>query len=126
MPLDIQAASKVADENGKRNAIASHRFRERRKEKDQGLEAQLREMTEEKEYYRRERDFLQDVVLRYRIPIPPRPLPPRRKRHASLSGPQIPDTETFAQTEDRNTLRCASPYLPQGQPPHTVATHVPF
>lgn len=82
----------------------------RRKEKEQvvstqisGLEAQLREMTAEKEHYQRERDFWQDVVLQHRIPIPPRPLSPRRRKHTSLSKPRITDTET-AQIGDKNTL----------------------
>jgi hypothetical protein len=34
VPIDVQVASKVADEKRKRNATASHRFRRRRKEKD--------------------------------------------------------------------------------------------
>lgn len=61
VPLDVQAASKVADEKRKRNTTASHRFRQRRKEKEQEtsdsiskLEAQVREMTEEKKYYQQE------------------------------------------------------------------------
>ncbi|KAI4260731.1 MAG: hypothetical protein LQ352_000123 [Teloschistes flavicans] len=133
VPLDVQAASRGANEKRKRNATASHRFRQRRKKKEQeislkisGLEAQLREMTEEKECYQRERDFLQDVVLQNRIPIPPRPLSPRRRRHALLGGPQVPDTEMSAQARERNTLRRTNTYLPQEQPPHTVAAHVPF
>ncbi|KAI4203335.1 MAG: hypothetical protein LQ346_001806 [Caloplaca aetnensis] len=84
MPVDVQAASQGANEKRKRNATASHRFRQRRKEKENensrkisGLEAQLREMTEEKEHYQRERDFLHDVVLKNRIFIPSRPLSPR-------------------------------------------------
>ncbi len=132
VPLNVQAASKVADEKRKRNATASHRFRQRRKEKEQetsnnisNLEAQVREMTEEKVYYQQERDFLQDVVLRNRIPIPPRPLSPRRRRHALLGGPQTLDTETSAQNGGRNTRRRTGAYVPQELPPHTVAAHVP-
>ena len=90
----------------------SHRFR-RRKEKEQEtsdsiskLEAQVREMTEEKEYYQQERDFLQNVVLRNQIPIKARPLSPRRRRCASLGGSQAPDTETTAQNGGRNTRKC--------------------
>lgn len=103
VPLDVHAASKGADEKRKRNATASHRFRERRKQKDleistkiTRLEAQLREITEEKEHYQRERDDLQDVLIRHRISIPSRPLSPRRSRHVSLGRPQIPDTEMSA------------------------------
>jgi len=133
VPLNVQAASKVADEKRKRNATASHCFRQRRKEKEQEnsnnlsiLEAQVREMTEEKVYYQQERDFLQDVVLRNHIPIPPRPLSPRRRRHALLGGPQTPDTDTSAQNGGRITRRRTGAYEPQGLPPHTGAAHVPF
>ncbi len=133
VPLDVQAASKVADEKRKRNATASHRFRKRRKEKEQEtsdniskLEAQVREMTEEKEYYQQERDFLQGVVLRNQIPIIARPLSPRRRRYASLGGPQAPDAETPAQDGGRNTRRRTGAYVPQGLPSHAVAAHVPF
>jgi len=133
VPSDIQAASKVVDQKRKRNATASHRFRQRRKEKEQEtsdiiskLEAQVREMNEEKEYYQQERDILQDVVLRNRVPIPPRPLSPRRRRYASLDGPQAPDTETSAQNGGRNTRRRTGAYVPQELPSHTVAAHVPF
>ena len=131
VPLDVQAASKVADEKRKRNATASHRFRQRRREKEQeasnqisNLEAQVREMTEEKVFYQQERDFLQDIVLRNRIPLPPRPLSPRRRRHALVGGPQTPDTST--QNGGRNTRRRTGAYVPEGLPPHRVAAHVPF
>lgn len=124
VPVDVQAASKVADEKRKRNATASHRFRQRRKEKEQEtsnniskLEAQIRQMTEEKEFYQRERDFLQDVVQTNRIPVPPRPASPRRRRHASLGGAnQDPES---SRDEGRNTRRRTSAYVPpQGPPPH--------
>lgn len=96
VPVDVQAASKVADEKRKRNATASHRFRQRRKEKEREtsdniakLEAQVREMSEEKDHYQKERDYFQDVILRHRIPIAPRPPSPRRRRHASIGGPMV-------------------------------------
>ena len=131
VPVDVQAASKVADEKRKRNATASHRFRQRRKEKEQEtsnsiakLEAQVREMAEEKEFYQRERDFLQDVIHRNRVPVPPRPTSPRRRRHASLGGPsmqQYQESEVSARDEGRNTRRRTSAYVPpQGPPPTTV------
>jgi len=51
--IDVQVASKVADEKRKRNITVSHRFRQRRKEKKQeisknisNLEAQIWEMIE--------------------------------------------------------------------------------
>jgi len=128
VPVDVQAASKVADEKRKRNATASHRFRQRRKEKEQEtstniakLEAQVREMTEEKEHYQRERDFLNDVIHRHRLPLPPRPPTPGRRRHVSLGGAalaQPQESELGARNEGRKTRRRTSAYVPaQGPPP---------
>ncbi len=71
VPINVQAASKVADEHRKRNATASHRFRQRRKEKEREisekiakLEAQVRETAEERDHYLKERDHFRDVALR--------------------------------------------------------------
>jgi len=134
VPVDVQAASKIADEKRKRNTIASHRFRQRRKEREQetsnnisSLKAQVREMTEDKEYYQRERDILLDVLQRNNIAIPPRPPPPRQIRHASLGGSQDQDMGTPAPNGGRNTRRRTSEYVsPQWQHPHTVAPMLPF
>ena len=91
--VDKQAASKVADEKRKRNATASHNFRQRRKEKEREtrenidrLEAHIREVIEERDHYRRERDYFQNVALYNRIPIEPRPLSPRRRHYAWPDG----------------------------------------
>lgn len=69
IPVDVQAASKVADEKRKRNAGASARFRARRKEKEreasmsiQRLEQQLRDALEDRDFYRGERDYFQHIV----------------------------------------------------------------
>lgn len=69
IPVDVQAASKVADEKRKRNAGASARFRARRKEKEREasmsisrLEQQVREAMERAEFYRSERDFFRSIV----------------------------------------------------------------
>ena len=137
VPVDVQAASKVADEKRRRNATASHRFRQRRKEKEQEtsnniakLEAQVRDLNEEKDFYQRERDFLQDFILRNRMPVPPRPTSPRRLRHASLGGPtmmQYQDSEGASREEGRNTRRRTSAYVPpQGPPPSTVEPPPPM
>lgn len=87
VPIDVQAASKVADEKRKRNA---NRFRQRRKEREREtaekipkLEAQVRETSDDKEHYLRGRDYFRDLALRHRIPIVPRPLSPRCGRHAT-------------------------------------------
>lgn len=90
VPIDVQAASKVADEKRERNATASHRFRQRRKQRERETaekiakwEAQVWETSEDKEHYLKERDYFRDLALRYRIPIIPRPLSPRHGRHAT-------------------------------------------
>ena len=93
VPVDVQAASKMADEKRKRNAGASARFRARRKEKERessqqiaNLESKIRVLDEEKEYYRMERDYFRGVV--YNTPgqqqIPPR-LPSPRHRKSNIS-----------------------------------------
>ncbi|KAK5013483.1 hypothetical protein LTR60_003846, partial [Cryomyces antarcticus] len=68
IPVDVQAASRVSDEKRKRNAGASARFRQRRKEKEREatttiskLEQQLREATEDAEFYKRERDYFMQL-----------------------------------------------------------------
>ena len=134
VPVDVQAASRVADEKRKRNATASHRFRQRRKEKEHetatniaSLESRVRELADEREYYQRERDFLQDVIARNRIALPPRPASPRRRRHASLGGPAVShyyDPDSVGREESRNTRRRTSAYVaPQG--PHALGAHDP-
>ncbi|KAL1641527.1 hypothetical protein SLS58_006032 [Diplodia intermedia] len=70
IPVDVQAASKMADEKRKRNAGASARFRARRKEKEREasstisrLEQQIREAAEDVEYYKRERDYFAQLAF---------------------------------------------------------------
>ena len=144
VPVDVQAASKVADEKRKRNATASHRFRQRRKEKEREtsqniskLETQLREMEEERDYYRGERDYFRNVASR--IPGPgqahllPRPLSPKQRRQASMGGAipfgdmQFQGSENGNRNAGRNTRRRTSSYVPpSGPPPQSeVPTPVP-
>ena len=133
VPVDVQAASKVADEKRKRNATASHRFRQRRKEKEREtseniskLEAQIRDSTEEKEHYQKERDFFQDLILRHRIPLPPRPPSPRRRRYATMSGSSLSSYQDDEQDErgGRQTRRRTSAYV-QPQGPSAMPTTMP-
>lgn len=96
LPVDVQAASRVADEKRRRNAGASARFRQRRKEKEKEasttisrLEQQLKELGEDMEFYKRERDYMAGVILQ----VPggdrhfPRPQSPRHRRSSGYSGP---------------------------------------
>ncbi|KAJ4504765.1 hypothetical protein HRR75_007577 [Exophiala dermatitidis] len=69
--LDLQQASKVADEKRKRNAGASARFRARRKEKEKeasqtiaGLQQELNDMTEERDFYLSERNYFRELHRR--------------------------------------------------------------
>lgn len=71
-PVDVQVESQIADEKRKRNARASARFRARRKEKEREapttiarLEAELRNATEDVSFYRRERDYLAQLILEF-------------------------------------------------------------
>ncbi len=93
VPVDLQAASRVQGEKRKRNATASHRFRQRRKERDREtsekiakLESQLRDAVEERNHYLQERNYFQDVVLRHRPPLASRPSSPWRTRGATMCG----------------------------------------
>ena len=86
--LDVQQASKVADEKRKRNAGASARFRQRRKEKEKeasttisGLQQELRELREERDFYRNERNWIRDLATRqFGIQLPLRPPSPQFHR----------------------------------------------
>ncbi|KAK3117665.1 hypothetical protein LTR53_000794 [Teratosphaeriaceae sp. CCFEE 6253] len=100
LPVDVQAASRVADEKRRRNAGASARFRQRRKEKEKEasvtigkLDQQVKELGEDADFYRRERDYLSDALTQ----APggdrhfPRPPSPRRRR---TSATQLPPSST--------------------------------
>ena len=142
VPVDVQAASKMADEKRKRNAGASQRFRQRRKDKEREssttiskLETQLREMSEEREYYRVERDYFRGIV--YNSPaqaqVVPR-LPSPRQRKFSQSGnvgtmvdSQWQQSEERGGQAGRNTRRRISAYGPgyENQAQTAVAAPTP-
>lgn len=139
VPVDVQAASKVADEKRKRNATASHRFRQRRKEKEREnsqniarLEDQIRQMEEEREHYRRERDYFREVAVHQpgQTHILPRPLSPRQRGHNSISGSigypnvQFEGPDNATRNGGRNTRRRTSAYAPPTGPPPQSAEPV--
>lgn len=108
-PVDVQAASRVADEKRKRNAGASARFRERRKKKEieasvtiAKLEQQMKSAAEDAEFYKSERDFFATIVQR----MPghnqhfPRPQSPRV--HRNVSNPTV---SMSSQHDDHDTVR---------------------
>ena len=126
VPVDVQAASKVADEKRKRNATASHRFRQRRKEKEREtssniakLEHQVREMTEERDYYRSERDYFRSLSasIPSHVHVAPRPPSPRHVRQAQLAAGGTFVSGQWHESEEnnrgaRNTRRRTSNYAP--------------
>ncbi|KAI7333816.1 hypothetical protein KC354_g18066 [Hortaea werneckii] len=95
LPVDVQAASRVADEKRRRNAGASARFRQRRKEKEKEasttiarLEQQMKELSEDADFYKRERDYMASVILQASGAERhfPRPTSPRRRRSSAATG----------------------------------------
>ena len=81
------------DQKRQRNAAASHRFRQRRKEKAwevsknvAKLEAQVRETEKERDHYRTERDHFRDLAFRHRLPVTHRPSTPEHQRYAAING----------------------------------------
>ena len=140
IPVDVQAASKVADEKRKRNAGASARFRARRKEKEREasmsisrLEQQLREALEDVEYYRNERDYFKSIVFQQpgaerHYARPPSP----RLRRLSAAPSNVPsstnggsasspysDYDDEPRESERNVRRRTSNYHPAPGPPPT-------
>ncbi|OAP62237.1 hypothetical protein AYL99_04440 [Fonsecaea erecta] len=116
--LDLQQASKVADEKRKRNAGASARFRARRKEKEKeasqtiaGLQQELRDLIEERDHYLSERNYFRDLALRYvsGAQLLPRPESPQQRRMAAASagGPHAPSglLETPTVSDDSSRER---------------------
>lgn len=149
IPVDVQAASKVADEKRKRNAGASARFRARRKEKEREasmsisrLEQQVREAMERAEFYRGERDFFRSIVYQQagadrHYPRPQSPVvrrlssaPSRAQSvHDGGSDGSYGDYEEDSRETERNVRRRTGSYQPMsGLPPAevNVATFAPL
>ena len=140
-PVDVQAASKVADEKRKRNAGASARFRARRKEKEREasqtisrLESKVQELRDDKEFYRMERDYFRQLV--YNSPahsqvVTRPPSPPQRKLSIDTSSTGTPEWSQNGErgSEDgRNQRRRISGYYeasPIQGPPPTLAQGPP-
>ncbi|OQO12766.1 hypothetical protein B0A48_02230 [Cryoendolithus antarcticus] len=136
LPVDVQAASRVADEKRRRNAGASARFRQRRKEKEREssttiskLEQRLKALTDDSDFYKRERDFFAGILMQ----LPgaerhfPRPQSPRHRRSSSIfapdsvsgsggyvSGPEQmrPNSPTRGRNVRRRTSTISLPPLP--------------
>ena len=136
LPVDVQGASRVADEKRRRNAGASARFRQRRKEKEREassaisvLEHKVKELSDGVGFYRRERDYLANVVLH----MPggerhfPRPRSPPRRRSSDGQKRQIDsdygdanDRGQRSPDSGRNVRRRTSTVSLPPLPPHTA------
>jgi hypothetical protein len=132
IPVDVQAASKVADEKRRRNAGASARFRARRKEKEREasmsisrLEQQLRNAIEDAAYYRGERDYFKSIVFQqprperhYARPPSPRLTRPSVEPSHATSSTRAGSEDSYAdyeeeyREEERNVRRRTSNYHP--------------
>lgn len=139
LPVDVQAASRVADDKRRRNAGASARFRQRRKEKEREssttisrLEQRLKALSDDSDFYRKDRDLLASILMQ----VPgyerhfPRPQSPRHRRSSSIfapgsgsgSGGYMSGPEQ-AQDRGRNTRRRTSTIsLP---PPPSASARLP-
>lgn len=124
IPLDLQGASRVADEKRRRNAGASARFRARRKEKEQAnskdieeMKQRINDLSEDVEFYRNERDLLASALNGTRVgeQLFPRPISPRRRRPAQHISHSHPSS---AQESQSDSSRRQSPpsFLEQGAP----------
>ncbi|MCJ1387886.1 hypothetical protein MMC18_000729 [Xylographa bjoerkii] len=140
VPVDVQAASKMADEKRKRNAGASARFRQRRKEKEREasttitkLETQIRDLSEERDYYRVERDYFRGIVYStsaQALVVPRVPSPRLRNSSQSSGGASRGETQ-WEQSDDRsaqtgrNTRRRINSFTPTYElPPPGMAPPV--
>ena len=135
VPVDVQAASKMADEKRKRNAGASARFRQRRKEKEKEasqliakLEQQIRESNEERDFYRQERDYFRGLVVdsTLKAQVAPRPQSPRQRRalpstRSSASGGDWQGGESRVESTKTARRRTGAYAPPFALPPPTTS-----
>lgn len=113
IPLDMQAASKVADDKRKRIATASHCFRQRRKEKERETNKKFSELEQKIRKIEEVRDYYRDVPARTsgQAPLLPQPLSPGQMRLKFLNAP-IGQSSARFQDPDPNVGRNASTNAP--------------
>lgn len=141
VPLDRQGASKMADEKRARNAGASARFRQRRKEKEveasssigkleekqRALERKVKDLEEDRDFYKAERDRFRDLAYRdpsQREAILQSPTSPRLTRQGTYqnvaAGPQSsyrPETGVPQSAPRRRRSNTRGDYVPSPQDP---------
>ena len=83
VPCHMQATSEPAREKRRRNAEASHNFRQRRKERDEKNSNTILRLQSQVKQIERQRDNLRGVLKKHHIPIPP---PPPAPLPISLGG----------------------------------------
>ncbi len=128
--LDLQQASKTADEKRKRNAGASARFRQRRKEKEKeashtiaSLQQDLRELREERDFYRNERNYIREFATRHvGLQLPPRPRSPHFHR---MTAPPVSTYEDSRSVDDMSRGRSDSAPAPQRRRTGDYQPHFP-
>ena len=131
VPIDVQAASKVADEKRKRNATASHRFRQNRKEKERetmqkiaDFEQQIREL-EERDNKQIERETLSKMIALRTSLIQRHHRKRPKKVSSSYQANQAP--QNLLPSNDRNTrlrMSIRDGYGPVGEEKEAVADEV--
>ncbi|KAF1949981.1 hypothetical protein CC80DRAFT_520271 [Byssothecium circinans] len=151
IPVEVQAASKVADEKRKRNAGASARFRARRKEKEREashsisrLETQLRDALEDIEHYRNERDYFKVIVFqqpnadrhynrpasprlhRPSVSVPPSNAPSSTNGGGSGGSPYSAYDDEPAELERNVRRRTSNYHPPPGQAPTPAPAFAPY
>lgn len=131
--MDVQQASKVADEKRKRNAGASARFRQRRKEKEKeasvtiaSLEKDIKALEEERDFYSNERNFWRDFAARSvgsgqlpprpRSPAPRRPSIPMSSEGGSVQSQELGPPEIPPERTQRRRTGDYQPSFSSGQP----------
>ena len=144
VPIDMQAASKAADEKRKRNAGASARFRQRRKMKEAQagqtigkLEQNLNDARDAADFYQAERDVYRDFLAQHpplQAQLGPRPQSPGWSRRGSERSDSEDGTSVQGSwseqgnpeersTTGRSTRRRTSSYrAPIGLPPPNLSS----
>ncbi|KAH7406265.1 hypothetical protein DE146DRAFT_676796 [Phaeosphaeria sp. MPI-PUGE-AT-0046c] len=124
IPVDVQAASKVADEKRRRNAGASARFRARRKEKEREASMSISRLEQQlqRDHFRSiclqqttlERSHVRPTSPRLRRPS----LPPSQAPSSTRGGSEDSyDYDEEIREDERNVRRRTSNYHPVPGPP---------
>lgn len=123
MPVEVQSASREADDKRKRNAGASARFRQRRKEKEKessirisNLEQELAWAQEDVRFYKQERDVISDLILRnfpqYKQYIDDRPASPIHSRDLTRRRLSTHELSSTGDSTSPRTMPGPTPIMP--------------